>query len=132
MKNRKNIIFIFLLLLINCKKESIKNEEESSVNTGQIYTEKFENKGLRDSLKDKALYSNDTIAYKGLRIIYFLSGNADDFYYTALIMYNRNKYMPASKDLYFILNKNHLDKKTEKQANEYLKDASKRIMSNSQ
>lgn len=121
MKHKKNIIFIFLLLLINCKKESVKDEEESSINTGQIFTEKFENKELRDSLKDKALYSNDTIAYKELRSIYYLSGNQDEFYYNALIMYNRNNYKTAAEDLYYLLNKNILDEKTEKQAKEFFK-----------
>ena len=86
-------IFIF----INCKEKE--SSFDSSVNTGEIYTTDFENKKLRDSLQEKAIYSNDTLAYKQLRNIYYLSGNADDFLYNSMIMYNRNNYQSAKEDV---------------------------------
>ena len=101
MKLKLMFIISLFLFFFNCKEKE--SSFDSSVNTGEIYTTDFENKKLRDSLQEKALYNNDTLAYKQLRNIYYLSGNADDFLYYSLIMFNSNHYHPSREDLLFIL-----------------------------
>jgi len=111
MKIKLMFIISLFLFFFNCKEKE--SSFDSSVNTGEIYTTDFENKKLRDSLQEKAIYSNDTLAYKQLRNIYYLSGNADDFLYNSMIMYNRNNYQSAKEDVIFILNrKEDVDVKT--------------------
>jgi len=117
----KQFLYSAFFLLSICCNNNKNDDIVESVNTGQIFTEKFNNKSLRDSIANKAIYSNDTLAYKELRGIYYLSGNTDELYYYALLMYNRNNYKLSLKDLYFILNKTRVDDKTDKLAKEYLK-----------
>lgn len=123
MKNYFFCIVILFFIFFSCNEK--KNEVLESVNTTQIFTEKFYDKRLRDSLADKAIYSNDTLAYKELRKIYYLSNNVNEFYYYALLMNNRNDFKSSAKDIYFILNKNIKDKKTEKIAKEYFEISKK-------
>jgi len=111
------IVFSILIICCNNKKDDI----VESVNTMDIYSEKFDNRKLRDSLANKAIYSNDTMAYRELQEIYYLSNNANELYYYALLMYNRNKYKRSAEDLYFILNKLRIDDETDKLSKEYLK-----------
>jgi len=108
---------VFSLLVTCCNK---KDNIVESVNTMDIYSEKFNNRKLRDSLANKAIYSNDTMAYRQLQEIYYLSNNSNELYYYALLMYNKNQYKRSAKDLYFILNKIRIDEKTDKLAKEYL------------
>ena len=115
---RKLTLIAYFLLIIGCNK---KNDIIESVNTGQVFGEKFDNKNLRDSLAKKAIYSNDTLAYKELKGIYYLSGNTNEFLYYALLMFNRNNYKSSANDIYFILNRTKMDKKTDNFASDYLK-----------
>ncbi|MDP9956869.1 hypothetical protein J2X97_002528 [Epilithonimonas hungarica] len=115
---RKLTFIAYFLLIISCNK---KNDIIESVNTGQVFGEKFDNKSLRDSLAKKAIYSNDTLAYKELKGIYYLSGNTNEFLYYALLMFNRNNYKSSANDIYFILNRTKMDKKTDNFASDYLK-----------
>jgi len=118
--NMKTLTYsIFFLLIICCNNKQ--DDIIESANTGQIFGDMFDNKEARDSIANRAIYSNDTLAYKELRKIYYLSDNANEFYYYALLMYNRNKYIPSTEDLYFILNKIRIDSTTDKLSKEYLK-----------
>ncbi len=111
------ILFSLLFVCCNNKKDNI----VESISTIDIYSKKYYNKESRDSLANRAIYFNDTIAYKELQEIYYLSNNANELYYYALLMYNRNNYKRSAKDLYFILNKKHIDYKTDSLAQYYLK-----------
>jgi len=118
--NMKTLIYIvFFLLIICCNNKQ--DDIVESINTGQVFDEKFNNKNLRDSLAKKAIYSNDTLAYKELKGIYYLSGSTNEFLYYALLMFNRNNYKSSANDIYFILNRTKMDKKTDNFASDYLK-----------
>ncbi|MDP5199874.1 hypothetical protein [Flavobacterium sp. DG2-3] len=115
-------IIIFIFLLISCNK---KNEDVAvtSDNSGSYFRRKLDDKKLMDSLNYLVLNKGDTLAYNELKGIHYIGEQKfSGFLYYALIMSNKYNYKRASFDVYDILmiDKEFLDEKTKKMAEEYL------------
>ena len=96
---------------------------QKSNNSQNKFTQQLYDKKLTDSLHNRALDHGDTLAYRELRMIYYLGGpRTTDFLCFALVMSNKYNFKEAADDVYFLLNESDsiLDDKTQEMANYYL------------
>lgn len=78
-----------------------------------INTKTFNNKGLLNKLKKDVLHRGDTICFKKLRDIYYLSGNQDDFLFYSIYMAHDFNYSEGYYCTFEILNRMQLEVKDE-------------------
>lgn len=97
----KTLIFIFIFTIVSCK-DKLKPIAltDKSVSTNMLYSKKFSDNEKIENLFNSVSNKGDTIAYKELESIYFLSGHRLDFLYVSITMSNKFKYNRAYYDVF--------------------------------
>lgn len=122
----RNLIWIivvsFLILFISCDKKNSKIDTESEpVNSGMTYTKIYNDIEKRHKLEELVYTKGDTLAYRELYDIYFISGNKNDFLNIAMVMANNYNSSDGSYVTYSLLSTDkNLGSKSNKLANYYL------------
>jgi hypothetical protein len=118
------IVIIFGSLFSSCEDKTIKKTDDlNGVSPSKQYSDMFNNKVKRHKLEEKVFSKGDTLAYRELFDIYFISGNKNDFLKIAMIMANDYNFPEAYIHVYTLLNSekiNAVNQKSNKLANFYL------------
>ena len=115
-------IIIFGCLFSSCEDKTTKKSNDlNGVSPSKQYSDIFNNKEKRNKLEEKVFSKGDTLAYRELFDIYFISGNKNNFLKIAMVMANDYNSSDASYITYSLLSTDkNLDTKSNKIANYYL------------
>lgn len=117
-------VIIFAYLFSDCEDKTTKKTDDlNGVSPSKEYSDMFNNKEMRHKLEEKVFYKGDTLAYRELFDIYFISGNKNDFLKIAMVMANDYNFPEAYIHVYTLLNSekiNSVNIKSNKLANYYL------------
>lgn len=105
MKNYISAVLIIFFIYSCDNKDKIENSEKNRIS---LYDD-FENVKLKDSLIKK-IHKGDTIAYRKLKEIYYLTGNQNEFFFYSFYMAKNFKYIRAYDDCYSNLKYEYDDK----------------------
>jgi hypothetical protein len=102
---KKVILFLQILLLINCTKgdnKVVKTVKKDPILKNGFVKFDFHNKELQDNL-NKAILDGDTLAYIRSYKTYSINGRDKEFLFYAVIMAEKHKYRRAYYDISRIL-----------------------------
>ena len=93
-----------MIVFICCTKNKIeKNETKKDITPNSSYINDFNNEKKKADLIKKIIKEGDTISYKKLKNIYFLSNYTTEFLKYSIVMANDYNYDLAFLDAYIIL-----------------------------
>ena len=99
------ILTIMIQFFLSCNKESSQKDNilEDEVTTGSYYMKDFLDEEKKMGLSTKILKEGDTLSYKELKEIYFLSNYTKEFLSYSMVMSHDYNYDLAYFDTYLIL-----------------------------